>query len=350
MVVRYALVGLAVAGLSRPAAAVETISASRTQIESEGASAETADGVRLPKRAAPAPKTASILPPSRPGDLIVQQSAAPSPKSAYTSLMPGSAPLVPATGFTLVTIAPPARPAESSASVAVTPPLRPVDPAQADAFHAAIAELAPTSGRFSEILPPVRPSFAWDSEPATSAAIEAAPPAQISPPAPQPSVLTSLFGSFPSTPAAAPAATVVRSGHGGIDALIATHAKLNGVPEDLVHRVVIRESKYNPRAVGRGGALGLMQIKHATARSLGYTGPSSGLLDANTNLTYAVKYLAGAYQAAGGDYRRAVGYYARGYYYAAKSQRVIHVASRRSLREAEARAPDGTLLAQTSTR
>jgi soluble lytic murein transglycosylase-like protein len=93
-----------------------------------------------------------------------------------------------------------------------------------------------------------------------------------------------------------------------------------------------------------------MQIKHATARSLGYTGPSSGLLDANTNLTYAVKYLAGAYQAAGGDYRRAVGYYARGYYYAAKSQRVIHVASRRSLREAEARAPDGTLLAQTSTR
>jgi soluble lytic murein transglycosylase-like protein len=33
-----------------------------------------------------------------------------------------------------------------------------------------------------------------------------------------------------------------------------------------VHRVIMRESRYNPRAVGHGGALGLMQIKHATAR------------------------------------------------------------------------------------
>jgi soluble lytic murein transglycosylase-like protein len=261
--------------------------------------------------------------------------------------MPGSAPLIPAAGFSLVTIAPPARPAEAAVSVVVIPPLRPVENAQPDASQAAIAEVAPSPGRFSEMLPPVRPSFVWDSEPAVPATVEAAAPAQISPPAPQLSVLTSLFGSFPSTPDAPPAATIVRSGHSGIDALIATHAKLNGVPEDLVHRVVIRESKYNPRAVGRGGALGLMQIKHATARSLGYTGPSSGLLDANTNLTYAVKYLAGAYQAAGGDHRRAVAYYARGYYYAAKSQRVTRVASRRNLRQAEAE--DGTLLAQTAT-
>jgi soluble lytic murein transglycosylase-like protein len=199
------------------------------------------------------------------------------------------------------------------------------------------------------MLPPARPSFAWDAEPAGPVSVEAAPPIQMSPPAPQPSLFSSLFGSFPSAPA--PAATGGRNGHNGIDALIAMHAKLNGVPEDLVHRVVIRESKYNPRAVGRGGALGLMQIKHATARGLGYAGPSSGLLEADTNLTYAVKYLAGAYQAAGGDHRRTIAYYARGYYHAAKSQGLTRTASRRALRqEAEARAEDGTVLAQTATR
>ena len=41
-----------------------------------------------------------------------------------------------------------------------------------------------------------------------------------------------------------------------------------------------------------------MQIKHATARGVGYTGSASGLFDAETNLTYAVRYLAGAYRAA----------------------------------------------------
>ena len=74
--------------------------------------------------------------------------------------------------------------------------------------------------------------------------------------------------------------------------------------------------------VGRGGTIGLMQIKLATARGLGYTGDAAGLRDPNTNLTYAVKYLAGAYRAANGDANRAVGYYAGGYYYAAKRQRV----------------------------
>ncbi len=109
-----------------------------------------------------------------------------------------------------------------------------------------------------------------------------------------------------------------QSGHGELDAMIARHAQMNGVPESLVHRVVMRESRYNPRAVGRGGALGLMQIKYATARAMGYTGSPAGLLDADTNLTYAVRYLAGAYRAARGNQGAAVGNYARGYYGAAK--------------------------------
>ena len=53
---------------------------------------------------------------------------------------------------------------------------------------------------------------------------------------------------------------------------MAKHAKANAVPEALVHRVIVRESRYRPGLVGRGGTIGLMQIKLATARSLGYTG------------------------------------------------------------------------------
>src|SRR5450432_3397128 len=110
--------------------------------------------------------------------------------------------------------------------------------------------------------------------------------------------------------------------HADYDALVASHASANGVPEALVHRVIVRESRYQPKLVGRGGTIGLMQIKLATARGLGYTGDAAGLRDPNTNLTYAVKYLAGAYRAANGDPNRAVHYYAAGYYYAAKRQRV----------------------------
>jgi soluble lytic murein transglycosylase-like protein len=106
------------------------------------------------------------------------------------------------------------------------------------------------------------------------------------------------------------------------EALVAMHAQANGVPVALVHRVIMRESRYNASLVGRGGTIGLMQIKLATARGLGYTGSAEGLRDPDTNLNYAVKYLAGAYRAANGDHNRAVAYYASGYYYAAKRQRL----------------------------
>jgi soluble lytic murein transglycosylase-like protein len=103
--------------------------------------------------------------------------------------------------------------------------------------------------------------------------------------------------------------------------MIAAHARANGVPEALVHRVIVRESRYRPELIGRGGTIGLMQIKLATARGLGYTGDAAGLRDPETNLTYGVKYLAGAYHAANGDHSRAIHYYAGGYYYVAKQQR-----------------------------
>jgi soluble lytic murein transglycosylase-like protein len=111
-----------------------------------------------------------------------------------------------------------------------------------------------------------------------------------------------------------PRRTRVARMHGSaFDSMIARHAAANGLPVELVHRVVTRESGYNPGA-RNGSNLGLMQIKHATARGVGYTGPASGLMDPETNLTYAVRYLAGAYHAAGGNPNRAVALYASGYH------------------------------------
>jgi hypothetical protein len=119
-----------------------------------------------------------------------------------------------------------------------------------------------------------------------------------------------------------PRRNAVRSERISVDlsGMIARHAQINGLPEALVRRVVLRESGGNPRSVGRGGAMGLMQIKTATARAMGYSGSPAGLLDAETNMTYAVRYLAGAYRVANGNFDNAVSYYARGYYGAAKAR------------------------------
>lgn len=99
--------------------------------------------------------------------------------------------------------------------------------------------------------------------------------------------------------------------------LINSHADRNKVPRALVHKVVLRESSHNPAARNRS-YFGLMQISAATARTMGFRGKPQDLLDADTNLTYAVKYLRGAWLVAGGDHDAAVGWYARGYYYEAK--------------------------------
>ena len=107
--------------------------------------------------------------------------------------------------------------------------------------------------------------------------------------------------------------------NGNLDSLIARHAAANNLPEALVRRIIKRESGGNPRVISKGN-YGLMQIRLGTAHAMGYQGTAAGLLDADTNMTYAVKYLAGAYQAAGGNADRTVHYYAAGYYFAAKSK------------------------------
>ena len=104
--------------------------------------------------------------------------------------------------------------------------------------------------------------------------------------------------------------------------MIARHAAEHKVPETLVYSIIKRESGFNPKA-HHLAYWGLMQISGATARSMGYRGPLEGLLDADTNLTYAMPYLANAYIVAHGDSRLAMRFYSTGYYFDAKRKGLL---------------------------
>lgn len=103
-----------------------------------------------------------------------------------------------------------------------------------------------------------------------------------------------------------------------VETLAQYYAQYYGVPLELVRRVINRESTFNP-AARNGPYYGLMQILPATARTMGFRGQPSDLLNAETNLIYAVKYLRGAWLLANGSHDRAVQLYAKGYYYEAKA-------------------------------
>lgn len=83
--------------------------------------------------------------------------------------------------------------------------------------------------------------------------------------------------------------------------LIDAAARKHGVPVALAHAVVRVESNYNPRARGSAGEVGLMQIKPATARGLGFRGSVKALYDPATNLEWGMRYLAAAHKLASGD-------------------------------------------------
>lgn len=94
------------------------------------------------------------------------------------------------------------------------------------------------------------------------------------------------------------------------------------VPRPLVHRLAIRESTHRPGA-RNGPYYGLLQILPQTARTMGFRGQPNDLLDADTNLEFAVKYLRGAWLLSDGDYDTAISWYARGYYYEAKRRGML---------------------------
>jgi soluble lytic murein transglycosylase-like protein len=82
--------------------------------------------------------------------------------------------------------------------------------------------------------------------------------------------------------------------------IISRYAAQYGVPVSLAHAVVSLESSYRPTVRGRAGEIGLMQIKPATARMMGYTGSAKGLYEPETNIKYGMKYLGKAFELGGG--------------------------------------------------
>jgi soluble lytic murein transglycosylase-like protein len=191
------------------------------------------------------------------------------------------------------------------------------------AFFAALAAAASGPARAAlpdhPPLPPPRPTFESDAAP-DGAARET-----------QPADATQAVAAAPEPPAAVTLATPteeeIPAGFGlaeqaGLAHLARQYARQHGLPLSLLHRIIMRESRYHPRLVNRR-YYGLMQMTPQTARSMGYRGAPKGLLDAETNLRYGVPYLANAWALADGDPDRAVRLYASGYYYTAKSRNML---------------------------
>ena len=96
-------------------------------------------------------------------------------------------------------------------------------------------------------------------------------------------------------------------------ALITSEAEQRGLPAALADAIAQVESRYDPKAVGSLGEVGLMQIRPRTAALLGYKGEAAGLAEPETNVRLGVAYLARAWQLANGDVCRALMKYRAGW-------------------------------------
>lgn len=105
---------------------------------------------------------------------------------------------------------------------------------------------------------------------------------------------TSSIGRKAANPSKAP------SRQAPYNAIIAKYAAAYGVPTSLAHAVIRVESNYRADARGSAGEVGLMQIKPATARMMGYSGSAKGLFNPDTNIKFGMKYLSMAHQLGGG--------------------------------------------------
>lgn len=81
--------------------------------------------------------------------------------------------------------------------------------------------------------------------------------------------------------------SIYRSGTESMDAIFEEAASTYGISANLIKAVAKAESNFNPNAVSKAGAIGVMQLMPATAKSLGVTDP----YDARQNIMGGAKYL-----------------------------------------------------------
>ncbi len=93
-----------------------------------------------------------------------------------------------------------------------------------------------------------------------------------------------------------------------IDGMIEVHARSQGLDPELVHAVVLVESSYDPTARSTEGAMGLMQLMPATARSLEVDNP----YNPDENLRGGTTYLRQLLDRFGGDLELALAGYNAG--------------------------------------
>jgi soluble lytic murein transglycosylase-like protein len=95
---------------------------------------------------------------------------------------------------------------------------------------------------------------------------------------------------------------------GQYDSLIESAAGAASVEANLLRAVIVVESGFNPRAISRKGALGLMQLMPATALRFG----AVNALDPRQNITAGAKYLRFLMDRFGHDVRLALAAYNAG--------------------------------------